>query len=78
MQNMKKSKFTQRGNPPTDSALPQYGGDDETHDEMMVNGGEVLAKELRVLATVRILRESPCGVVSSLVRCGRNVYWWVD
>jgi hypothetical protein len=29
--------------------------------------------------TVRILRESPCGGGGpALVRCGGNVYWWVD
>jgi hypothetical protein len=28
--------------------------------------------------TVRISGESPCGGVSALVRCGGNVYCWVD
>jgi hypothetical protein len=28
--------------------------------------------------TVRISGESPCGVVSALVRFGGKAYWWVD
>jgi hypothetical protein len=45
---------------------------------MMSAAATIVMVVVVVVAQVCILRESPCGRLSALVRFGGKVYWWVD